>query len=136
MQIDGETGEQLTASLLVKRSIKLSKWLTEQGVGVGSNISINSENRLEFCIVAVGTLFSGGTFAPLNPEYTPRKTYIHSYLYHCLHLTCRQAYQYIVITLLYIGPICSDNDINISNLEMFQYYFVTYLFWKVGYKVH
>lgn len=76
-QIDGESGEELTANLLLKRAIRLSKWLTQIGVGIGDNISINSENRLEFCIVPVATLFSGGTFAPLNPEYTPRKFYIY-----------------------------------------------------------
>ncbi|XP_072382627.1 luciferin 4-monooxygenase [Diabrotica undecimpunctata] len=71
IQVDGETGEELPASLLLKRSIRLSKWLTNQGIKVGDNISINSENRLEFCTVPVGTLFSGATFAPLNPDYTP-----------------------------------------------------------------
>uniref|UniRef100_A0A6P7H3I2 4-coumarate--CoA ligase 1 n=1 Tax=Diabrotica virgifera virgifera TaxID=50390 RepID=A0A6P7H3I2_DIAVI len=71
IQVDGETGEELPANLLLKRSIRLSKWLTSQGIKVGDNISINSENRLEFCIVPVGTLLSGATFAPLNPDYTP-----------------------------------------------------------------
>lgn len=73
LQVDGETGEELPASLLLKKSTKLAKWLLHQGIKVNDNISINSENRLEFCIVPVATLFSGATFAPLNPDYTPRE---------------------------------------------------------------
>lgn len=76
-KINGETGEKLTGALLLRRSIKLAKWLTHHGIKVGDNISINSENRLEFATVPVGTLFVGATFAPLNPEYTPSKTYIY-----------------------------------------------------------
>ncbi|KAG5882798.1 hypothetical protein JTB14_035628 [Gonioctena quinquepunctata] len=71
LQVDGETGEELPASLLFKKAVRLATWLQKQGICVGDNISINSENRLEFCIVPVATLFSGATFAPLNPDYTP-----------------------------------------------------------------
>ncbi|KAJ8970912.1 hypothetical protein NQ314_000962 [Rhamnusium bicolor] len=70
---DAETNEELTSSLLLKRAIKLAKWFKNQGVGVGDCISVNSENRLEFCIIPVATLFVGATFAPLNPDYTPRE---------------------------------------------------------------
>lgn len=71
LQVDGETGEELSAPLILKRSIKLARWLTSRGIKKGDSISINSENRLEFCLVPVATLFVGATFAPLNPDYTP-----------------------------------------------------------------
>lgn len=73
LQVDADTDENLPASLLLKRSIAFAKWLQSQGLGPGDNISINSENRLEFAIVPVATLLIGATFAPLNPEYTPRE---------------------------------------------------------------
>ncbi|XP_023030474.2 luciferin 4-monooxygenase [Leptinotarsa decemlineata] len=71
LQVDGETGEKLPANLLFKRAVRLAGWLKKQGISIGDNISINSKNRLEFCIVPVATLFAGATFAPLNPDYTP-----------------------------------------------------------------
>ncbi|CAH2001725.1 unnamed protein product [Acanthoscelides obtectus] len=73
IQIDGETHEPLTAIKLLKRAIKLAKWYEKEGLGIGDNISINSENRLEFCTVPIAAFFRGITFAPLNPEYTPRE---------------------------------------------------------------
>jgi acyl-CoA synthetase (AMP-forming)/AMP-acid ligase II len=41
------------------------------GIGVGDTVSVNSENRLEFCVVPVAAFFVGAVFAPLNPDYTP-----------------------------------------------------------------
>ncbi|KAJ8917191.1 hypothetical protein NQ315_012683 [Exocentrus adspersus] len=73
LQVDGETGEELTARLLLKRAIKLAKWFKSVGVGVGDSVSINSENRLEFCVVPCAAFLIGATFAPLNPDYTPRE---------------------------------------------------------------
>ncbi|KAJ8947061.1 hypothetical protein NQ318_019955 [Aromia moschata] len=71
VQVDGETDEELRADVVLKRTIKLAKWLKNEGIGVGDNISINSENRLEFCIIPLATLVAGATFAPLNPDYAP-----------------------------------------------------------------
>lgn len=73
-QVDGETGEQLQANLLLKQSVRVAKWLQRQGINVGDSISNNCENRLEFCVVPVATFFVGSTFAPLNPDYVPRKS--------------------------------------------------------------
>lgn len=72
-KVDGETNEELTATLLLKRAIKLAKWFKNEGITIGDSISINSENRLEFCIVPCATFLIGATFAPLNPDYTTRK---------------------------------------------------------------
>ncbi|XP_057660898.1 uncharacterized protein LOC130896667 isoform X1 [Diorhabda carinulata] len=71
LQVEAETGEELSAALILKRSIKLARWFTSIGIQKGDSISINSENRLEFCLVPVATLFVGAIFAPLNPDYTP-----------------------------------------------------------------
>lgn len=49
----------------------MAKWFRLQGIKIGDNISINSENRLEFCIVPIAAWFVGATFAPLNPDYLP-----------------------------------------------------------------
>lgn len=75
LQIDAEADEQLPASLIINRSVCLAKWLQSLGFGHGDYVSINSENRLEFCTVPIATFLIGATFAPLNPEYTPGKKY-------------------------------------------------------------
>lgn len=73
-QVDAETGEELTACLLLNRAVCLAKWLRSRNIGVGDAISINSENRLEFCTVPIACFLIGATFAPLNPDYTPGKS--------------------------------------------------------------
>ncbi|XP_018574151.1 luciferin 4-monooxygenase [Anoplophora glabripennis] len=73
LQVDGETNEELTAGLLLKRAVRLTKWFKNEGITIGDSISINSENRLEFCIVPSATFLVGATFAPLNPDYTARE---------------------------------------------------------------
>lgn len=68
--MDGNTGEELRADVLLNRAILLAKWLQKIGIAPGDSVSISSENRLEFCIVPIATFIIGATFAPLNPEYT------------------------------------------------------------------
>ncbi|KAL3280307.1 hypothetical protein HHI36_017796 [Cryptolaemus montrouzieri] len=70
LQVDAETDEILTASLLLKQGIRLATFLKEHGVSHGDTISVISENRLEVCLIAVASFFVGATFAPLNPDYT------------------------------------------------------------------
>ena len=69
-QVDAETGEQLTGNLALNRSIKLAKWLHEEGVTIGDVVSISSHNCLEFCLVPIAVFFIGATIAPLNCDYT------------------------------------------------------------------
>ncbi|CAH1373792.1 hypothetical protein MTP99_015171 [Tenebrio molitor] len=71
LQVDASTDEELPANLLLSRAIKLAKWFKQMGIGVGDTVSVNSENRLEFCVVPVAAFFVGAVFAPLNPDYTP-----------------------------------------------------------------
>ncbi|VEN46207.1 unnamed protein product [Callosobruchus maculatus] len=71
IQVDGETGESLTADTLLKRSIRLAKWFQHQGVSVGDCAAVNSENRLEFYTVPLTGFFEGVIFTGFNPEYTP-----------------------------------------------------------------
>ncbi|XP_019869694.1 uncharacterized protein LOC109598263 [Aethina tumida] len=73
IQIDATTGEKLLANELLVRAIKLAEWFKMNGIGVGDSVTVSSENRLEFCIVPVAAFFVGATFAPINPDYTPRE---------------------------------------------------------------
>lgn len=73
LMVDGITDEKLTADLILRRSICLASWFREENITVGDSVSVNSENRLEFCLVPVACFFVGATFAPLNPQYTPRE---------------------------------------------------------------
>nr|CAI5858416.1 unnamed protein product [Callosobruchus analis] len=71
IQVDGETGESLTADTLLKRAIRLAKWFKREGVSVGDCAAVNSENRLEFYTVPLAGFFEGVIFTAFNPEYTP-----------------------------------------------------------------
>ncbi|KAK9871403.1 hypothetical protein WA026_011656 [Henosepilachna vigintioctopunctata] len=73
IQIDAATGEELTGGILLRRAIRVSNFFNENGIGVGSTVSVMSENRLEFCLIPVACFFVGATFAPLNPDYTPEE---------------------------------------------------------------
>lgn len=125
IQVCGETGKELTADVLLKRTIKLSKWLTHEGITVGDNISINSENRTEFCIVPVASWFSGATIAPLNPDYTPRE------LKHVLNLSkpkiifCSNRTINKMVSILpehpYIRKLINFDDDPVHNLKVFKF---------------
>nr|CAI5858418.1 unnamed protein product [Callosobruchus analis] len=71
IQVDGETGESLTADTLLKRAIRLAKWYKREGISVGDCAAVNSENRLEFYTVPLAGFFEGVIFTGFNPEYTP-----------------------------------------------------------------
>ncbi|KAL3280308.1 hypothetical protein HHI36_017797 [Cryptolaemus montrouzieri] len=73
IQIDPLTEEQLTAGGVLRKGIRLAKFLKQHGIGHGDTVSIMSENRIEFCLVPVAAFFIGATFAPLNPDYTPNE---------------------------------------------------------------
>jgi len=73
IQVDADTGEQLSAALALNRAICLAEWMKTQGIKTGDTISVNSENRLEFVIVPYACYIIGAVFAPLNPEYTDRE---------------------------------------------------------------
>lgn len=73
VQIDGLTGEKVTAFELRDRSIHLAQCLIAAGVTPGDQIGISAENRLEFAYVLFGTLIAGATLAPMNVTYTERK---------------------------------------------------------------
>lgn len=73
LKVDATTNEELPANLLLKRAVKLAKWLESQGIGLQDSVSINSGNRLEFCVPTVASFCVGAIFAPLNPDYTPGK---------------------------------------------------------------
>ncbi|CAH1972287.1 unnamed protein product [Acanthoscelides obtectus] len=71
LQVDGETGETLTADVLLKRTIRLAKWFREQEVTVGNTVAVNSENCLQYYTVPLAGYFEGLAFTGFNPDYTP-----------------------------------------------------------------
>ncbi|CAH1972296.1 unnamed protein product [Acanthoscelides obtectus] len=71
IQVDGVTGESLTADILLKRAIKLAKWFRYQGISVGDCAGVNSENHLEYYTVPLAGFFEGVAFTGFNPDYTP-----------------------------------------------------------------
>lgn len=73
VQIDGLSGEEVTAVQLRDRSIHLAQCLIAAGVKPGDRIGICAENRFEFAYVLFGTLIVGATLAPMNVTYTERK---------------------------------------------------------------
>lgn len=73
----------MTASLILNRGVHLAKWLQSVGLGHGDYISINSENSVDFAPVPVATFLIGGTFAPLNPDYTPGEDELFYYHHFC-----------------------------------------------------
>lgn len=70
LQVSADSGEQATGSDILKRSIRIARWLQSKGLGPGDRISIMSENCLEFVLIPCAAFLSGITIAPLNPEYT------------------------------------------------------------------
>lgn len=81
LQIDAITNEKLYPKILLKKSIKLSKYFQAKNVGLGDIVSIFCENRLEYSVVLVACYLLGITFSPLNPDYTEKE------LQHMLELT-------------------------------------------------
>lgn len=91
VQVSADSGEQATGSDILKRSIRIARWLQSKGLGPGDRISIMSENCLEFVLIPCAAFLSGITIAPLNPEYTAGKTLFT--LTHCCNLLkIRQVY--------------------------------------------
>ncbi|GLV31341.1 uncharacterized protein CBL_11072 [Carabus blaptoides fortunei] len=70
LQVAADTGEEATGNDILKKSIRIARWLQWKGFAPGDRISIMSENRLEFTWIPCAAFLSGITIAPLNPEYT------------------------------------------------------------------
>ncbi|KAJ8976963.1 hypothetical protein NQ317_010160 [Molorchus minor] len=60
LEVDASTGEELPAIILLKRAIKLAKWLKKR-----------RHRHWNSCVIPVATFLAGATFAPLNPDYAP-----------------------------------------------------------------
>nr|CAI5855873.1 unnamed protein product [Callosobruchus analis] len=71
LQVDGQTGETLTADTLLKRSIRLAEWFKREGISVGDCAAVYSENCLEFYTVPLTGFLEGIIFTGFNHEYTP-----------------------------------------------------------------
>ena len=73
MQISAETGEQLTHSEFLEKSLKLSISLKKLGLKLNDRIGIWSENNLNFGIAVFSNIFLGTTICPFNPNYTEQE---------------------------------------------------------------
>ncbi|XP_075222442.1 luciferin 4-monooxygenase-like [Lycorma delicatula] len=80
-QIDAVTGKHQTFSDILHSSCYLAQNLKIRGLKSGDVISICSENRLEFIVPVIATLYIGVVSAPLNPAYTADE------FIHCLNIT-------------------------------------------------
>lgn len=73
MLINGLSGEELSATQLMNKSIEIAKALLAAGLKQGDVVSIISENRFEFAFVMFGTIFNNCVFAPVNNTYSERE---------------------------------------------------------------
>ncbi|XP_026671441.1 luciferin 4-monooxygenase-like [Ceratina calcarata] len=73
LQIDTQTGQVYTYRDILEKSIILSNTLKDYGVKLEDRISVTSENHPNYVVALCGALFTGATFAPLNPDYTERE---------------------------------------------------------------
>lgn len=70
LQVDGITGEQMSAHTLLLRAVSLAMYLqNEIGIKSGDVISVCSENRIEFFITIHAAFLVGAAIAPLNQSY-------------------------------------------------------------------
>lgn len=74
LKIDGITGEKITASQVLYKSIRVAECLQQYGIKAGDCVGICSENRFEIPYVMFAVFFIGATYAPFNPTYSERKT--------------------------------------------------------------
>lgn len=72
MKIDGKTGDKITASQLLFRSIRVAECLQHYGIKAGDCVGVCSENRFEIPYVMFAVFFIGATYAPFNPTYSER----------------------------------------------------------------
>ena len=73
LQINVDTGEELTYSKLADDSRKLAVYLKNVGLTVNDRIGICSENNLHFGTAMLSSLLLGITICPINPLYTKRE---------------------------------------------------------------
>lgn len=71
--VSGVTSEELSAKVLLERSIAVANSLKAAGIKPGDVVSIVSENRLEFAYVLFGSILLNCTFAPINLTYCERE---------------------------------------------------------------
>lgn len=72
LKIDGITGEKITASQILHKSIRVAECLQHYGIKAGDCVGINSENRFEIPYVMFAVFFIGATYTPFNPTYSER----------------------------------------------------------------
>ncbi|XP_029036300.1 4-coumarate--CoA ligase 1-like [Osmia bicornis bicornis] len=73
IQVDIQTGKQFTYDQVLEKSVILATVLKSYGIQVEDRVSIASENHPNYMITMCATLFTGATWAPLNPAYTKRE---------------------------------------------------------------
>jgi acyl-CoA synthetase (AMP-forming)/AMP-acid ligase II len=73
LQVDAVTGETITFSDILTKSLSVAECLHVRGVTAGDVIGICSENSLDSILPVLASYYIGAVCAPLNPSYTTRK---------------------------------------------------------------
>ncbi|GAB0097771.1 luciferin 4-monooxygenase [Sergentomyia squamirostris] len=71
--IEGNTGESISYSQILEKSLTLVKFFKSRGIERGDVVQICSENRIEYAIVVFATILHGAVLSTANPGYTERE---------------------------------------------------------------
>nr|CAD7427914.1 unnamed protein product [Timema monikensis] len=80
-QINAVTGESVTFSEVLKKSLSVAANLRRRGLWPRDRLAVMSENHLDFFLPVLGSYFLGVACATISPAYTPRE------LLHALNIT-------------------------------------------------
>lgn len=83
-QIDADTGQSDTYGELLKRCVRVARWLQERGVTKDHVVSLCTPNHLDTCVPFIACLMLGIKVASLDPSLSPGK--IQDYEMECLVL--------------------------------------------------
>lgn len=70
-QVDGVSGKSLSFQEVHEQARAVAAALSELGVSPGETIAVSCENRFEYAVVLLASVYSCNTFAPINPVYSP-----------------------------------------------------------------
>nr|CAD7396222.1 unnamed protein product [Timema poppensis] len=79
--INAVTGESVTFSEVLKKSLSVAANLRRRGLWPRDRLAVMSENHLDFFLPVLGSYFLGVACANISPAYTPRE------LLHALNIT-------------------------------------------------
>ena len=68
--VDGPSGRPMTGAEFIAAVKSLAGGLNAAGLGAGKCVAIMAPNLPEYCVVAHGVAWAGGTITTINPTYT------------------------------------------------------------------